>query len=341
MAPSVAPYTPRCYAHFWIDVISSMYGRRQNTKHRFELRRPSKSANKKKRKKNFVAGTAVKAPIILRWVAWCMSKFESSSLYHLFFYLVWPCIALICRFETCLSKLPVCSSSSGTRERCTSLYLCLGALRRPACRIDTLTFVPMFSTSITSTQSTPGLRIANLNSLYSLNSDGEKRENLSPCITSASAVASVPASPRARRRQTLKRAKSYGAKVRDHNKDSMAYVVIFRRIWTFIMKLVWHQSHSCFVMTSACFLQHVHLGVGGSGEGVNRCVTIVYIFCTQKSSTVNRYISSKRQGVRVWVKLLHIPAISLWTLAFFEPISTPALGILYRWLTSIEATQQC
>lgn len=83
--------------------------------------------------------------------------------------------------------------------------------------------------------------------------------------------------------------------------------LLYGTIWSFIMKLVWHQSHSCFVMTSACFLQHVHLGVGGSGEGV----TIVYIFCTQKSSTVNRYISSKLQGVRAWVKLLHIPAISL------------------------------
>ena len=248
MAPSVAPYTPRCYAHFWIDVISSMYGRRQNTKHRFELRRPWKSANKKKRKKKFVAGTAVKAPIILRWVAWCMSKFESSSLYHLFFYLVWPCIALICRFETCLSKLPVCSSSSGTWER---RNLCLGALRRPACRIDTLTFVPMFSTS---TQSTPGLRIANLNSLYSLNSDGEKRENLSPCITSASAVASVPASPRARRRQTLKRAKSYGAKVRDHNKDSMAYVVIFRRITSELVVRYNLNFHHEACVTSVTFM---------------------------------------------------------------------------------------
>ena len=138
--------------------------------------------------------------------------------------------------KNCLSKLQTASLQLKLRNLGTlgtSLYLCLGALRRPACRIDTLdtlTFVPMFSTSITSTQSTPGLRIANLNSLYSLNSDGEKRENLSPCITSASAVASVPASPRARRRQTLKRAKSYGAKVRDHNKDSMANVVIFRRI---------------------------------------------------------------------------------------------------------------
>ena len=82
----------------------------------------------------------------------------------------------------------------------------------------------MFSTS---SESTPGLRIANLNSLYSLTStdgDGEKRENHSPCIPSASALpssTSVPVSPRARGRQTLKRAKSYGAKVRDHNKDSM------------------------------------------------------------------------------------------------------------------------
>ena len=79
----------------------------------------------------------------------------------------------------------------------------------------------MFSTS---SESTPGLRIANLNSLYSLNSpdgDGEKRENHSPSIRSAPALPSTSVvSPRARR-QTLKRAKSYGAKVRDHNKDSM------------------------------------------------------------------------------------------------------------------------
>lgn len=162
--------------------------------------------------------------------------------------LVWPCIALICRFENCLSKLPVCSSSSGTWER---RNLCLGALRRPACRIDTLTFVPMFSTS---TQSTPGLRIANLNSLYSLNSDGEKRENLSPCITSASAVASVPASPRARRRQTLKRAKSYGAKVRDHNKDSMAYVVIFRRITSELVVRYNLKFHHEACVTSVTFM---------------------------------------------------------------------------------------
>lgn len=254
MAPSVAPYTPRCYAHFWIDVISSMYGRRQNTKHRFEFRRPSKSANKKKRK------TSLRAQLWKHQSFWdelldacpnlkaqaCITCF--FTLYHLFFYLVWPCMTLICRFENCLSKLPVCSSSSGTWER---RNLCLGALRRPACRIDTLTFVPMFSTS---TQSTPGLRIANLNSLYSLNSDGEKRENLSPCITSASAVASVPASPRARRRQTLKRAKSYGAKVRDHNKDSMAYVVIFRRITSELVVRYNLNFHHEACVTSVTFM---------------------------------------------------------------------------------------
>lgn len=190
------------------------------------------------------------------------------------YYLVLPCI---CGFASCFSKLPVSSSSSGTRERVPF------SRRRPKpCRIDTLTFVPMFSS-----QSTPGLRIANLNSLYSVNSDGEKRENLSPCIPSASAVASVPVSPRARRLQTLKRAKSYEQKVRDHNKDSMAYVVIFRRMTSIVVQYNLNFHHEACV-TSVTFmlcydkclsLTTCPLAVGGAGEGVNRCVTTVYIFC--------------------------------------------------------------